>query len=160
MITIAAIDASQWELWRSLRLEALREAPEAFSSTLAEWSGTGDTEGRWRERLATVPYNVVAYLDGKPVGIASSTAPEDGTVDLISLWVDPTARGLGAGVALVGAVTTWARSVGGALRVQLAVRTTNERAILLYVRNGFVFTGTVANADESFPEIRMVLQVY
>jgi hypothetical protein len=33
---------------------ALAEAPEVFRSTLAEWSGGGDIEQRWRARLEDV----------------------------------------------------------------------------------------------------------
>src|ERR1700722_14623539 len=48
-----------WRLWRELRLAALTEAPGAFGSTLAEWSGAADTEQRWRGRLESVPLNLV-----------------------------------------------------------------------------------------------------
>jgi ribosomal protein S18 acetylase RimI-like enzyme len=158
MITIRTIDEDDWVQWRELRLAALREAPEAFGSRLADWTGSWDTEDRWRKRLTTVPHNVIAYHDGKPVGIVSSTTPMDGAVDLISLWVDPTARGQGAGDALIGAISSWARRAG-ASQVQLAVRATNERAISLYARNGFVDSGAVMDTEESFPEISMVLQL-
>jgi GNAT superfamily N-acetyltransferase len=158
MITIATIDEGDWARWRELRLAALEEDPEAFSTRLADWTGTGDTEERWRWRLATVPYNLIAYADGEPVGIVSATSPVDRAVTLISMWVAPIARGRGAGDALIQAVLSWARTVG-ASRVELAVRSANERAISLYVRNGFVDSGAVVDADESFPERRMETQL-
>jgi ribosomal protein S18 acetylase RimI-like enzyme len=158
MITIATVGEGDWAQWRRLRLAALKEAPESFSTTLAEWSGTGDTEERWRRRLAEVPHNLIAYADGEPVGIVSATSPVDGAVTLISMWVAPIARGRGAGDALIQAVSAWARSVG-ASRVVLAVRSANERAISLYERNRFVDSGAVADADESFPERRMEMQL-
>ncbi len=40
--------------------------------------------------------------------------------------------------------------------VELAVRTTNERAIYLYESNGFVDSGEVSDTDESLSEMRMV----
>jgi len=66
VIDVRTVGVEDWRLWRDLRLEALREAPYAFGSTLAEWQGEGDTEVRWRARLSTVRLNVVAYLNGRP----------------------------------------------------------------------------------------------
>ena len=65
------LTTDEWRLFRELRLEALREAPYAFGSTLESWQGDGDTEERWRDRLNNVPFNVIAYLEGVPAGIVS-----------------------------------------------------------------------------------------
>lgn len=35
MSAVREIDASEWEIWRALRLRALHEDPGAFASTLA-----------------------------------------------------------------------------------------------------------------------------
>lgn len=121
MIALRAVTADDWRAWRELRLEALREAPYAFGSTLAEWQGAGDNEVRWRDRLNRVQFNVIADLDGTPAGIISGTSPTlDGEVELISMWVAPFARGRRVGDALVSAVVQWA-SRQGAKRITLAV---------------------------------------
>jgi len=88
-------------------LNALAEAPGAFGSKLADWQGQG--EARWRARLSTVPLNVVAYFAAIPAGMVSATATDqDGTIELISMWVAPFARGKGASDALIAAVIDWA----------------------------------------------------
>ncbi len=127
-------------------MSALAEAPYAFGSTLAEWQGAGDTEQRWRARLASVPLNLIAHLDGNAAGIVSATAPDANlATELISLWVAPFARGRGVGDALVRAVIDWA--VERKLRrVALDVVTTNETAIALYRRHGFRFVAYPAAA--------------
>lgn len=51
---VVNVSPDSWRMWRELRLAALAEAPNAFGSTLAEWSGAGDTEQRWRARLEDV----------------------------------------------------------------------------------------------------------
>ncbi len=85
----------------------------------------------------------VAYLDDTAAGIVSGTAlDEDGTVELISMWVAPFARGRGVGDALVDAVIAWARELG-ALRVALAVVESNASASQLYRRRGFVDAGAI-----------------
>jgi len=69
-------------------LEALREAPYAFASSLADWQGDGDAEARWRQRLTDVPFNVIAELDGTPAGMVSATAPDaTDALRMISMWV-------------------------------------------------------------------------
>lgn len=137
MITVRSIPVDDWRAWRELRLEALREAPASFGSTLAQWQGAGDTEERWRARLTDVPFNLIAELESTPAGIASGTAPlPDGSVELISMWVAPFARGRGVGDALVAAVINWARTQH-ANRVLLCVYPHNANAIALYKRQNF-----------------------
>ncbi|MDQ3484833.1 MAG: GNAT family N-acetyltransferase [Actinomycetota bacterium] len=102
MTEIRTLSPDDWPVWRGLRLAALAEAPEAFGSRLADWLGEGDREGRWRDRLS-IPgsYNIVAMLDDQAVGMASGLpTADDGVVELISMWVAPTAHGRGVGDAL------------------------------------------------------------
>ncbi|MGH8981826.1 MAG: GNAT family N-acetyltransferase [Acidimicrobiales bacterium] len=156
MISLRTVGEDEWELWRSLRRAALADAPDAFGSTLAEWSGSGDTEERWRRRLRTVPCNVVASLDEIPVGMVSGTGPVDEVVELIGMWCAPRARGAGVGDALVAAIVQWARSQGAA-SLQLDVRVQNPFAIALYERQGFVDEGLSTAVGVEFPERRMRL---
>jgi ribosomal protein S18 acetylase RimI-like enzyme len=141
-----------------MRLAALAEAPDAFGSTLADWTGDGDVEERWRARLAAVPWNLLAELGGRPVGMASATAPENGEVGLISMWVAPSARSRGVGAALIEAIADRA-GAEGATRVALDVRQANRFAIGLYERSGFVDVGWSSGAGGRFPERRMVREL-
>src|SRR5215471_15787599 len=126
-INLQSIGIDDWQLWRKLRLEALAEAPYAFGSKLADWQGQGDTEARWRGRLSDVPLNVIADWREAMAGMTSATAPSpDGSVELLSMWVAPFARGQGVGDALVNAVIVWACQQQ-ASRVALAVFEGNER---------------------------------
>jgi ribosomal protein S18 acetylase RimI-like enzyme len=105
MVYLQTISAEEWTLWRELRLSALEEAPYAFGSTLADWQGDGDYESRWRDRLDSIPFNVIADLDDRPAGMVSATGPDaEGDVQFSSLWVAPFARGRGVGDSLLGAV--------------------------------------------------------
>jgi RimJ/RimL family protein N-acetyltransferase len=142
VIVVRELTPENWPLWRAMRRAALAEAPTAFGSTLAEWSGPQDTEERWRTRLADVPLNLVLELDGKPAGMASATGPSaHGEVALISFWVAPFARGRGVADVAITRVTTWAREQHGA-DVVLSVRPDNHRAIAVYRRHGFAEVGT------------------
>ncbi|HEY4453785.1 MAG TPA: GNAT family N-acetyltransferase [Pseudonocardiaceae bacterium] len=137
MIETQVLAPDDWPLWRELRLAALEESAAAFGSTLAQWSGPGDTEERWRGRLSDVPFNIVLRLDGASAGMVSGYVQADGTVELISMWVAPFARGCGVGDAAVRAVVDWAHP----REVALSVKTNNAPAIALYGRHGFVAAG-------------------
>ncbi|MDT0448103.1 GNAT family N-acetyltransferase [Streptomyces hesseae] len=142
MMEIRVLCPDDWLLWRELRLAALAESPGAFGSRLADWQGDGDREERWRARL-DLPgsINLVAVLDGHPVGMVSGVpGPHAGTAELISLWVAAAVRGRGVGDRLMGAVEQWA--IGrGAERLRLAVMPGNEHALALYRRHGLRDTG-------------------
>jgi ribosomal protein S18 acetylase RimI-like enzyme len=145
-VELRRLTPDDWRLWREVRLEALRESPGAFSSKLSDWQGTGDTEERWRSRLVGVSLNLVAFVDAKPAGVIGARCLDDGTVEVLSTWVAPWARGHGVGDALVDAVLRWAKR-HAAVKAALDVYRTNQNAIRLYQRHGFVEAG--AGAQES-----------
>ncbi|GAA2565243.1 GNAT family N-acetyltransferase [Winogradskya consettensis] len=135
-----------WKLWRELRLRALTEAAYAFGSTLADWQGEGDREGRWRARLALPgSYNVMVLLDGQAVGMASGTATDhDGVVELISMYVAPRGRGRGVGDRLISSIEQWARQ-SHARTLRLSVVEGNTNAVALYQRHGFQDLGELGD---------------
>ena len=134
---ILRIGPDEWEVFRELRLRALREASYAFGSRYDDWAEAPETS--WRDRLANVPLNLVARMDGELVGMASGVVEDEDGAELISMWVDPAARGSGVAAALIEAVVEWARSAGRA--TYLMVRSENGRAIAAYARAGFVDLG-------------------
>ncbi|TWP36498.1 GNAT family N-acetyltransferase [Leekyejoonella antrihumi] len=150
MIEVRELEPDDWRLWRRLRQAALADAPEAFGSALADWTGTGDTEERWRARLEDVPVNLVMTLDGAPAGMVSVAAPDaHGMVELISMWVAPEARGRSVGDEAVRQAIAWATQRFPSCRMSLSVKTGNRHAVALYQRHGFVDAGpSPDDADE------------
>ena len=152
-LEIASLEPGDWELFREVRLRALRDAPAAFGSRYDDWVDA--PESRWRDRVANVPLNVVARRGGTPVGMASGVYDGHGQAELISMWVDPGARGSGVFQALVDAVVGWARAAGRT--TYLMVRSDNARAISAYTRAGFVDLGIPPDRDpDEPPENKMV----
>lgn len=139
MIELQNIGPDDWKLWRELRLAALEDAPYAFGSLHADWVDA--PEHRWRDRLS-VPgaYQVIADLDGTPVGMAGGfTDEETGAAELVSMWIAPVGRGRGVGDALITAIARWAAGTG-ARDLKLSVVDGNDPAHKLYLRNGFADT--------------------
>lgn len=142
VIAIQELGPDDWRVWRDIRLAALREAPEAFGSTSAEWEDA--EEGRWRARLEDVPLHAFARLDDVPAGVVSALAPApdgSGPVELISMWVAPSARGRAVGDALIEYVLRWAADRHPEASVVLQVRKHNAPATTLYERHEFVIVG-------------------
>ena len=129
-----------WELMRDVRLTALAEAPSAFGSTYAREAAF--TEERWRGRITERSVTYFAYDetdDATPAGLAGVHV-EDGTAEVVSVWVRPAFRGRGMGETLIGATASWAKSRSFAT-LFLWVTESNVPARRLYTRCGFTPTG-------------------
>jgi ribosomal protein S18 acetylase RimI-like enzyme len=140
VIELRQLVPDDWKDWRELRLAALADAPFAFGSRYEDWVDA--EEERWRARLS-VPgsYNLIAFLDGTPAGLASGLPSHDepDVRELVSMWISPAARGRGLGDHLMAAIETWARS-DGAVAVELSVVQGNDNAQALYARHGYELT--------------------
>ena len=138
-ITVRALGVDDWEHYRSVRLTALRDSPQAFVATLDEEEA--EPEDFWRARM-TRSTRLLAERDGEPVGIASVGSIDDDqpeAAQLFGLWVHPDARGTGVATALVRA---GAQSAAQAGKRQLLywVGTDNGRAVAF--ASGFGFRPT------------------
>ena len=137
MVMVRAAAMEDWRVLRDIRLDALRDAPNAFGSTYAEQAAS--VEGDWRRRISRggTFFAYIPEVNGtEPAGLVGGFQEEPGTVELVSLWVRPQARGLGVGEALVAAVIDWARA-RNATSVHLWLTETNQHARMLYQRCGF-----------------------
>jgi len=121
---------------RELRLRALADAPDSYSST---YEREAARPGGWWEGLDGA---VFVAVDGERwLGMAGAFADDDlATIRLWGMWVAPEARRGGLGAALAEAVAGWARS-RGASRLELSVTDRAPAAAALYERLGFRPTG-------------------
>lgn len=153
VFSIRRIDHDDWLLWRTVRLEALADAPEAFGSTLDDWRNA--SADRWRSRLLDVPLNLIAMIDDQPIGQASATAMTSSrSVGVVSVWVARRQRGTGVGDALIEAAASWAIDER-ASQLELSVKRAGHPAIALYQRHGFSITDDGDAADE----VRMIRRI-
>jgi GNAT superfamily N-acetyltransferase len=154
-VTVRLVDGDDWELWRDLRLRALRDAPTAFGSTYERELGFGEAD--WRRRLSDDAPAVVAFVDGRPAGMGGGYSDLPGWLHVVAMWTDPAVRGRGVGGAVLAALVGWAGSHG--LRTHLDVTVGNDAARRTYERAGFVATGEVRPLREGSPDVieRMVL---
>jgi GNAT superfamily N-acetyltransferase len=141
MVLVRETVIGDWQVLRDIRLEALRDAPSAFASSYQEEAARG--EAHWRGRISrggTFLAYVPEVSTSEPAGLIGGYQEDPATVELVSMYVRPRARGRGVGDALVETVIAWARDKSAA-DVHLWVTETNARARALYERCGFTLTG-------------------
>ncbi|KRE37458.1 GCN5 family acetyltransferase [Janibacter sp. Soil728] len=162
-ITVRALAEDEWETYRSLRLEALQESPEAFVAD--HDAEAAEAEGFWRERMGRSD-RLVAEAEGKRVGVVSLGDAEDSQADnagqLFGLWVHPEWRGAGVAAHLVRQSAKIAERKGLG-QLFYWVGSDNGRAVAFASSFGFRPTDDrrpmrVANADgQDEQEIALVL---
>jgi ribosomal protein S18 acetylase RimI-like enzyme len=139
-VQVRPVSADEWATYRDVRLAALADTPEAFSSTLERERAFG--EDVWRDRLGSAA-TFLAWHNDAPAGTVTVLSYHEshqhgfaGAAHLVAMWVRPTARRLGIGRHLVQAALDHARA-SGAPSMVLWVFLDNERARALYERMGF-----------------------
>lgn len=141
-VEVRQLGAEDWAVYKDVRLRALQESPESFSSTFERESAFADET--WSERLGESGSNTffVAELDKKVVGIVCGALPVTGDTygTIYQMWVDPDYRGNGVGKLLLAHIIQWsmkAKLVG----LSLTVTVTNTEAVSLYTLAGFASIG-------------------
>lgn len=138
-MNVRVLDPSDWLLWKTLRLRALAESPDAFGRTFDEESRFDDPV--WKDRLSGQG-TLVAEIEGRALGIASFRLdPEDRRLGhLFAMWAAPEARGQGLGRAILGFALGALKDLGAA-EAELTVTEGNLAALALYESSGFADTG-------------------
>lgn len=142
---IKIITPENWELYKSVRLNSLKESPGSFGSIYDQEVELSDEE--WRSRLDLKFRDIdalplIVELNGWPVGIAWGFIhkPNLQVAHIYQMWVSPELRGQGIAKSLLLKIKAWALGRGCSL-MALGVTTSNEAAVNLYKSFGFVAAG-------------------
>lgn len=141
MITVRRIRVGESDLFRSMRLASLQDAPYAFSSTYnaalqrssESWQKQADATARGADRAT-----FIVFSDDAPVGLAALYRLEDqtDTGEVLQVWVHPGHRGTSAARYLMNAVIAWA-SENNFREIMARITDGNTRALHFYARYGF-----------------------
>lgn len=140
---ISIILPDQWRILKSLRLDALKDSPNAFLGNYdreSEWSPS-----QWRAECAASTW-VSATVVETLVGVAKLARANDPdvTLHIESMWVNPGWRRRGIAQVLVGKLEILAREQGEEI-LGLWTFDGNESARRLYLRLGFHPVGEKGN---------------
>jgi ribosomal protein S18 acetylase RimI-like enzyme len=149
-VQITIVEPALWSRFRDLRLAALAESPEMFSSTLSREREFDESE--WHRR-AQRPVTFLASRGPWDVGLAGVHEFE-AQWTIVGMWVSPAARGTGVVDALVEACETAARQAG-ADAIVLGVMEDNRAGCRAYRRLGYRPTGQREHLRDGRYEIWM-----
>jgi len=138
--TIRRLGRGEGELYRTIRLEALRESPEAFSSSyeaalgrdMESWKKQADEASEGNDRAIFIVQN------DEPIGLVGlyrdPENPSQG--ELVQMWISPSVRGGGIAEELLNHLLAWAASHFYET-ISAEVTDGNQRALRFYQRCGF-----------------------
>jgi ribosomal protein S18 acetylase RimI-like enzyme len=159
-VVIRPVRADEWRRWRETRLRMLRDDADFFATRYDDM--VREPDRAWRDWVAEAAAGeqkalFVAEESGRWLGVVGAFARVNPLeVQLISMWVDPEARGRGVARDLIRAVAGW--TLGrGSTHVVLFVQEANEPAQQLYARAGFRPTGDRTPATAGRSAFKIVL---
>ena len=102
-IEIKKLSANDWQIFKELRLQMLKEEPQAFARTYDEVSKRTDEE--WKENTENEEAGILAvWLDGKLAGMNGYYYPERSIVEIWGMFIRKEFRGMGLGKKLMGEI--------------------------------------------------------
>jgi GNAT superfamily N-acetyltransferase len=163
-VDVTQLHRSQSSTLKSMRLEALADAPSAFVTTLE--SELDRPSVYWEEQFDRATWVIAQdrIAPGDPVGIAALVQPDPGSpVRFIeSVWVKPEYRWCGVLRQMLDHLEERAKE-DGATELRLWVLDTNESAERAYLKLGFSLRvdqeqqdTTKQRADETFVKERLM----
>ena len=139
--SIRRLKVGEADLYRAVRLESLREAPEAFATSYEaalardaeSWVAQADGSASGRDRAT-----FVVIGDEGPGGLGAIYRDEEGSDEgePIQVWVAPELRGAGVATDLMDALFDWAAANRFGV-IRAGVTRENGRALRFYQRYGF-----------------------
>ena len=144
LLDVRPLAPNEWRVLRDVRLRALRDSPQAFTSHYHRERWLSDEQ--WRQRFRDATW-IVAVEHGDVIGIAGLVnGHPDEPEHVESIWVDPTHRNRGVFRSLLDIIVDIARR---AHRTDLWLWVLEDNLIArsAYARLGFTWTGERKRID-------------
>ena len=151
------------DMFKAIRLEALRNEPENYASHARDWEDLSPQDWLLRMSDCTV---FVALKEGVPVGIMALMPNRPSKMahraTLIMVYVRKSERGTGLAARLLGKITQYANELGVS-QIELTVSAENSAAVQFYLKQGFSQVGYIPaglrHEGRDIDELLMLLRV-
>lgn len=144
-INIILLKPSEWKVYKTIQLEALKNDPGSFGASYDEWVNFSDE--KWQERPSNKDSMIFIALDEeKPIGLVGIHFEEQNGEKSAHIWgmyVDKDYRGLGLGRQLLQKAFDSVKDTSLVRKVKLMVEYNPTPAQSLYRSLGFQETGTI-----------------
>jgi RimJ/RimL family protein N-acetyltransferase len=141
VITIRRLQVGETDLFKQIRLTALKDAPHAFPTTYD--AAIQRSAESWREQVERTTQGIdratfIAFSDDIPIGMTALYRNEDkvDVGELLQVWVSAEHRGTHLAWDLMDAIFEWARK-NSFRKVIAGVTKGNGRALKFYIKYGF-----------------------
>jgi len=143
---VLKLPVEHWDDYRALRLRALKEDPQAFSSAYAD--AVALPEEAWKKRLADAwnaerNWLLFARQGVDLIGMIGAYIEDEssGAVTVVSVYVPKENRGAGVASRLMRELLLVLSDVPSLKQARLRVNLTQHAAVQLYRRFGFLRVG-------------------
>jgi len=144
---ITKLPPSRWQDYKNLRIEAVIDSPQSFTSTVDETHAEPDTA--WQSKIKNMFFAVTD--DGQLAGMAGCVCDEKEKLahigHVVSVYVHPEYRRQGIGRQLLMAIIEYSQGNPSIKKLELGVITTETAAYALYTSVGFKKVGELSMAS-------------
>ena len=139
-IILKKITMDDWQDYKTIRLEGLRNESTAFASSYEEEKEFSEEIMKERSKSA-----ILAYSDSKPIGLLvyliNSRMKTRHVANIYSVYVNKNYRGLGVGKKLIKKALALIKQDKKVIKVNLGVNPEQISALKLYESFGFKIVG-------------------
>lgn len=143
-VQIRQLKPSEWQLYKKVQLEALKEDPQAFASSYEKW--VSFTDEKWKERPSNKNSLLFVAMDeATPVGLVGVHLSPDKNEKIPDVWgmyVNSNYRRMGLGKKLMEKAQEVVQKTWSVKEMGLMVNSDQDSAVKFYEKLGFKRVGT------------------
>lgn len=143
-VTIGHLSENQWEIYKEIRLEALKNDPIAFGSSYEEEINYDEIVWRSRIKDFLFAFNPEEKVVGLIAFLFNNRMKTKHRANIYSVYVRPKFRRNGIGKRLLGEALRLIKLNTDIIKVNLTVNPLQTSAISLYESFGFKKVGTLS----------------
>lgn len=149
---IRKLSRNDWQIFKEIRLQMLKEEPQAYARTFEEMVKRTDDE--WKENVISANSGLlVLWVNGKLAGINGYFYPNKEEVEIWGMFIRSEFRGHGLGKKLMEEIEKEIRKDKNIKLIRIEVTTTQKVAYGLYKKMGFKVVGRKKGATKFNGEI-------